>query len=110
MTDTPLFDLAPIVTPDYAPHLTLAEQFQAFHEQNPHVADALETLAAQWLARHDHVGMKALYERLRWETGIRTEGDVWRLNNNHTAFYARLLIERRPEWAEAFRLREQKAA
>ncbi|MBO9524307.1 MAG: hypothetical protein J7518_22445 [Nocardioidaceae bacterium] len=103
------FDLAPLVEPTYEKDATLAERFAAFHDANPHVADALEHLAAQWLTRHDHVGMKALFERLRWESGIRTEGDPYCLNNNWTAYYARLLIERRPEWASAFRLRELKS-
>lgn len=110
MTEQLTLDLSPLVEPDYAPHLTIAERFSLFHAANPHVADTLEALAAQWLARHDRVGMKALYERARWETGIRTEGDVWRLNNDWTAHYARLLIQRRPEWADAFRLRELRAA
>lgn len=99
-----------LVTPDYEPEATLAQRFEAFHAANPHVADALETLAAQWLGRHDHVGIAALFERLRWESGIRTEGDAYRLNNSYRAFYSRLLIERRPEWADSFSLRIQKAA
>jgi hypothetical protein len=102
--------IGPLVEPDYSADLSIAERFAMFHDANPHVADALERLAEQWLVRHDHVGMKALYERLRWESGIRTEGDAYRLNNVYTAHYARLLIERRPEWVDAFRLRELRAA
>lgn len=99
-------DLAPLVTPDYAPELTLSERFELFHAANPHVADALETLAAQWLAAgHRKVGMKALVERLRWESGISTVGDAYRINNSHVAFYARLLLDRRPEWADAIETR-----
>ena len=102
--------LSPLVEPDYTPDLTIGQRFELFNRANPHVADALESLAAQWLARHAHVGMKALYERLRWESGIRTDGNPYRLNNDFTALYSRLLIERRPEWSEAFRLRELRAA
>lgn len=101
--------LAEITVPDYAEHLTLAERFAEFHRVNPHVADALEALAEQWLARHRRVGMKALVERLRWETGIRTEGGAWRINNSHVAFYARLLIDRRPEWADCIETRRAQA-
>jgi hypothetical protein len=88
-----------LITPEYEPEMTLADRFAAFHASNPHVADALEHLAAQWLARHERVGMKALFERLRWESGIRTEGSAYVLNNSWTAFYSRLLLDRRPEWA-----------
>lgn len=98
-----------ITEPDYEPHLTLEQRFQMFHERNPHVADALEALAAQWLARHRKVGMKALVERLRWESGIRTDGDPWRINNSHVAFYARLLLARRPEWAGCIETRKAQA-
>lgn len=94
-----------LVEPEYAKHLSIADRFALFHAANPHVADALEVLAEQWLATHSHVGMKALFERLRWESGIQASGDPYRLNNNYTAHFARLLIERRPEWSEAFALR-----
>lgn len=102
-------DLPTLVEPDYAPELSLIERFQVFHAANPHVADALESLAAQWLRHHDRVGIKALFERLRWESGIQTAGDAYRLNNNYTAFYARLLIERRPEWAHCIAVRAQRS-
>lgn len=103
-------DLAPLTEPDYADHLTLADKFAAFHQANPHVADALEALADQWLTSHARVGTKALIERLRWESGIQTHGSEWRLNNSWTAFYSRLLLERRPEWVGRIQLREQRAA
>ena len=109
-TEQLALNLSPLVEPDYTPDLTIAERFEMFHAANPHVADTLEALAAQWLARHDRVGMKAVYEQARWSSGIHTDGDVWRLNNSWTAHYARLLITRRPEWSEAFRLRELRAA
>ena len=97
--------LEPLVEPDYAPELTIAERFALFHEANPHVAKALESLAGQWLRRHKRASMKALFERLRWESGLQTHGEAYKLNNNYTAHYARLLIERRPEWADAFETR-----
>jgi hypothetical protein len=102
--------LPELVAPDYSPELTLSERFALFHEQNPHVAHALEVLAGQWLARNDRASIAALFERLRWESGIATEGDAYRLNNSYRAFYVRLLIERRPEWANKFEVRVQKAA
>lgn len=99
-------NLTDLIVPDYAPEATLPERFAAFHAANPHVADALEQLAGQWFAAgHNRVGVKSLYERLRWEAGIQTTASDWRLNNSWTAFYARLLIERRPEWADRIQTR-----
>lgn len=102
-------DLSPLVEPTYTAEMSIGERFLLFHERNPHVADALEALAAAWLARHNRVGMKALFERLRWESGIATDGDAYRLNNSYTALYARLLIRRRPEWADRIETRVLRA-
>jgi hypothetical protein len=103
-------ELFPISEPTYAPEMSLADRFAAFHAQNPHVADALERLAEQWLAAgNSKVGMKALIERLRWESGIQTNGSAYKLNNSWPAFYSRLLIARRPEWAERIETRKAQA-
>ena len=99
-------DLAELVVPEYSESMTLAERFSEFHRHNPHVADALERLAEQWLAAGNRkVGMKALVERLRWESGIRTAGGSYLINNSHVSFYSRLLIERRPEWSDCIETR-----
>lgn len=110
MTDQLTLDLAPLVEPIYDPGMTLDERFEAFHDANPHVADALESLAAQWLRRNPRVGVKALVERLRWESGIQTDGDPYRLNNSLVSRYARLLIERHPEWEDHIETRQLRAA
>ena len=103
-------DLPPLVAPLVPKHATIGERFAAFHEANPHVADALETLARQWFARRQKVGMKALVEQLRWQSGIQTEGDEYRINNDFTAMYSRLLITRNPEWADRIETRTLRTA
>lgn len=102
--------LAPLIEPTFTPDMSLADRFEAWHAANPHVADALELLAASWLEHHEAVGMGALYERLRWESGIRTEGDAYKLNNSYRAFHSRVLLDRHPNWVGRIRIREQKAA
>jgi hypothetical protein len=99
----------PVVEPTYARGASWAEKFEQFHATNPHVARALEALAGQWLAFHAKVSVKALFERLRWEYGIQTRGEAMRLNTSVTAYYARLLIERRPEWVDAIDTRQSQA-
>ncbi len=95
---------------------TIEERFTAFHQANPHVYRALRTLAAQrWDAavragRKPKVGIAALYEALRWQQGLTTSGEVWKLNNDYRAGYARLLLAERPEWAGFIDIREQRAA
>lgn len=101
--------LTPLTQPDYHPDLTLAERFAAFHESNPSVADSLEQIAAQWLVDHDRVGMKFVGEIARWQAGIQMPGESWAINNSYLAFYARLMIQRHPEWSDAIHLRRAEA-
>jgi hypothetical protein len=73
--------------------------FRAFHEANPQVLAALVTIARE-LVRDGETkfGVKALFERLRWDRRFRTEsGEPWKLNNSYTAPYARLMIEAHPK-------------
>lgn len=89
---------------------TIQEQFEQFHAANPWVFDALvERLEA---ARDDgatRVGIKHLFEVLRWDYRRATRSDDWRLNNNYTSRYARLIAERRPELAGLLEMRGLKA-
>uniref|UniRef100_A0AAU2V704 Uncharacterized protein n=1 Tax=Streptomyces sp. NBC_00003 TaxID=2903608 RepID=A0AAU2V704_9ACTN len=86
---------------------SLDELFDSFHAENPWVCEALEELTSEWLeAGGGRVGMKALFERLRWQMGIQTNGRPFKLNNNFTSRYTRLLCARHPEWNTAFEVRK----
>lgn len=96
------------VAPVFDRPLSIAERFTLFHNANPWVADAIEHLAIEWLnAGHTKVGVKALAEVVRWQYG-RTQTDHFKLNNSYVSHYARLLLERHPEWP--IELRELRAA
>lgn len=103
-------DLAPLVTPEYAPELTIQERFDVWIEANDWVLVAVEQLISQWLAAgHQRVGVKQIWERVRWEYGT-TTGDTFRANNNWTSRVARLVVERHPDWADAIETRALRAA
>lgn len=100
-----LFD--PIVNVNAA-GLTLEQRFAAFHAANPHVYAWLRDQALSAKRRGRRVGIKMLYEVLRWQVAMNTSGDeAFRLNNNWPSFYARLLMEREPELAGYFDTRTQ---
>ncbi|MCZ1006819.1 hypothetical protein [Streptomyces lydicus] len=83
---------------------TLTDRFLAFHGEHPYVYRALERLTADRLAAGaTRVGLKALFEDLRWQLPPGTRG----LDNSFTALYARKLIEDHPHWAPAFELRRR---
>lgn len=99
-------DWQPVTQPENAGE-TIDEQFQAFHRANPHIYRILRALAMDYRrAGHDHCGIKMLYEVLRYQSGIYTRGDAYKLNNNYTSRYARLLMKQEPELAGFFETRE----
>lgn len=87
----------------------IARSFAQFHRQNPHVYEGLRRLALKIRqAGHHHYGIKALFEVLRYEFALTTvSADGLKLNNNYTALYARLLMEKEPELNGFFHLRER---
>ena len=89
----------------------IKDAFQAFNAANPHVYTALCKLAREWKRARPGkpVGMKALWERLRWEmntTVVVSPGSEFSLNNNFTSLYARLLMEKEPDLVGLFETRE----
>ena len=86
----------------------LNREFMAFHGDNPQVYKALTRFAREWKgAGKDRIGVKCLYERVRWELSLSTTGE-FKLNNNYTAFYARLIMAQEPDLKNLFTTRRQK--
>lgn len=90
--------------------MTLEERFEEFHDKNPHVYVALVKLARQLMARgHKKIGIAMLWEVLRWQSMLQTEGDPFKLNNDYKSRYARLIMAIEPDLEGVFDLRELKA-
>ncbi len=92
-----------------APVNQLEQEFLEFHGNNPMVYELFKRFAfeAIWRGcRHLSAGLVA--ERIRWETDVETDGDGFKINNNHRAYYARLFVRDYPEHAEFFRTRTVK--
>ena len=97
-------DLSPFVTPDYCGTTSLAERYRVWVNANPWVVDIAEYIVERLVASgRTYVSMKAVWEEMRVLYSARfvsTPGaPEFRANNNHTAFLARDLVTRRPEWA-----------
>lgn len=83
-----------------------APSFERFHAENPHVLEQLRELALRAKAHGARAfGVKALVEQLRWDARTRTTGRPFKLDNRHTAAYARLLMETTPELRGFFRVK-----
>ena len=86
---------------------TIGERFLAFHIANPWIGDELEKLAEIEYRNGDgKIGIKYLIEVLRWNYRRATTGQPFRISNDYSSRYARLLVERRPEFATLFDTRE----
>ncbi len=84
---------------------TVEETFELFHERNPHVYEMLREYALMVKRAGGRIGMRALFERLRWDYLIYTTSTTYKLNNNYTPLYARMLMEQEPELAGFFEIR-----
>lgn len=92
---------------------SIQERFEAFHQLNPWVYDALEELTEEWVRNgHRRIGIGMLFEVLRWQYGRMTvdPASEFKLNNNYRSRYTRLLTEQRPEWADVFETRQLQAS
>ncbi len=101
----------PVLLPgaDELPAGALHGQFLAFHRENPQVYWELRRLALELqTAGRRKYGLKGLFEVLRWKHALSTHGEAFKLNNNYTAYYARLLMQHEQELAGFFETREQR--
>ena len=102
-----VLDVQPLVIPPHVIGATIQDRFESFHNLNPWVLDALEQLTADYVQRgRRRLGIKMLVEVLRWQYGRATTGDEFKLNNNYSSRYVRLILERHPEWSDIFATRE----
>lgn len=103
-------DLSPIIPATSG--LTIDEAFEEFHGNNPHIYRNLRFLAFQAVnAGRKRIGIKFLFERLRWEYCVKSVHDEsdYRLNNNFTALYARMLMDAEPCLDGVFEVRQRHA-
>lgn len=89
--------------------LTIREQFAVFHTENPRVFEALEAMAAEMVLRgRKRISARMLIEALRYDFYIKTDdpNSDFKVNNNYSAHYARMLLDVHPDWEGLFQLRE----
>lgn len=85
----------------------LRDAFERFDADNPKVWELFVRFTKQLIVRgFKHYSADAVLHRVRWETAVETHGDVWKVNNNHTPYYARKFERAYPEHAGFFRKRE----
>lgn len=85
----------------------ISVRFEEFHAENPHVYVFLLRFAREAKATGKRrIGIRMVWERMRWELMITTRDEAgWKLNDHYTSRYARLLMDE-PGLEELFEIRE----
>ena len=82
------------------------EKFQRYHAENPQVWKEFKRAAFEaWNAGIRKYGAKGIMEQVRWHTAIQTQGS-FKVSNNFTAYYARILAQKHPQFKEFFTFKE----
>jgi len=79
---------------------------------NPRVMDLYERFALQALQSKKRFGVKLITERIRWELHIdvNAKSDDYKINNNHSAYIARWLLFRYPQFKPHLAIRSSPGA
>ena len=82
------------------------KQFKVFHMANPHVFVLFARFAFQLInAGRENYGTMDVIGRVRWESAIKTTGEIVKINNNYAPYYARLFHVANPKHDGFFRTR-----
>lgn len=77
---------------------SLESRFHIFHRENPRVFRALALLALRWCRKSSKpCSIAMLFEIIRYQSEMKTTGDVFKLNNSYRSRYARLLEQTYPQ-------------
>lgn len=90
---------------------TIERQFWEFHQANPRVYRKIVNLCREVKgAGHSHFSMDCVFHRLRWYMTVEVKSkEPFKLNNNFTSFYARLVARQEPDLVEFFEFRALRA-
>jgi hypothetical protein len=85
---------------------SIEQRFLAFHDANPEVYAALVRLAREARYRGaTKLGLRQLWEVMRWEQGNFGVDDDYQLNDNFISRYARMIMRDEPDLTGIFELR-----
>ena len=103
-----LFEMKPVPKPPTGVKLTIQQRFERFHDTNPQVYEWLVAYTREMkgvgVRRYS---IKGIYERLRYSVTLKTKSaDTFRLSNDYTSRYARLIMKQEGDLDGFFSTRE----
>ena len=88
----------------------LEKAFRVFDRENPQVYQLFKKYTFDAInAGFTHYSVSSIIERIRWHTNIETKGDLFKINNNHRAYFARKFMEEFPRHKDFFLTRVTEA-
>ena len=92
---------------DFGDDNKLERDFESFHRANPAVYRIFKKFAFEAINKgRQHLGARMIWNRIRWYTSVETcAGDGFKLNNNHSPYYARMFMRDYPQHDGFFRTR-----
>ena len=85
---------------------TIQQQFENFHNTNPHVYETLVRLTRTAKSKgKEKIGIGMLWEVLRWESFIQTNDSTYKLNNDYRSRYARMIMDKEKDLSGIFEVR-----
>lgn len=101
MTQLSLFQKESLLS-ELKPHIV--KRFLKYHADNPHLYELFKRFSTDLKrSARRFYGAKAIMERIRWHINIETKGEEFKISNNYTSCYARLLIADDPWFKEFFK-------
>lgn len=87
-----------------------AVDFREFHACHPDIYDLFKRLTFDKIELgFAHYSADAVLHAVRWHYDTSTNGDAPKINNNYTAFYARMFHKDFPQYDGFFKTRKSKA-
>lgn len=87
---------------------SIEHRFEAFHAANPLLYEAVVSIARELKRRGwKRAGMKAIFEQIRWQYMLATNGDRYKLNNIYTAPMAQMVMRNERDLESFFETRER---
>lgn len=86
----------------------LEAKFARFHMRNPKIYELFKRFTFEAIgAGREHYSSRTIFHRIRWHVEIETDSDDrFKINNNHSPYYGRMLMRDFPKTRGFFRTRE----
>ena len=87
----------------------IKQKWWQFHKDNPHIYELFCKFTWEVInAGHENYSAKGVFARIRWHTDDETHGEKFKLSNNYTPYYARLVMHYHKQYDGFFRTKELK--